>query len=242
MTNQMMLYLVPVILIGLALFYFSRTNKGEQLIDQNLHPKPDLTKADSWVIGPVTDQGNQSQNMPTHPTAGANGLVIDMPKPECQPHYITVNYGSLTGKKSLTIKGTIEGGPFFAKDGVSQASLCLYFQRQFDDWAATISHKDGALGDTNYNTQYYRWYATGNALLPLVAGPFELTVSFTDKWTALRAESEDSLNPNEGATFFKQAIDNAGEVGFVLGGGDGWGHGIMATAPSKIIIESYQIV
>ena len=37
---------------------------------------------------------------------------------------------------------------------------------------------------------------------------------------------------------FKQAIDNAGAVGFVFGGGTsddaGWGHGMKTANPSKI--------
>lgn len=248
MTNHGLIFIAPLILIGLAVFAFFRFPRGARLINE-LRPKADPADANSWVIGPVLPGdaeggGNQSKNMPLHPTAGdGGGFVIDMPTPESQPHYVTFDHGPLTGKSRITIKGRIEGGPFFAKDGTSQASLCLYFQRQFDDWAATIQFADPAdrSSDLNQNTQYYRWFATGNAMLPMVAGPFELTASLTDKWTALQGGSEDSLNPHEGAPFFKGAIDNAGQVGFVLGGGDGWGHGIMATAPSKIIVSSFEI-
>ena len=231
-----------IIILALVLFYFSRINAGEKFIDQNFHPKPDLTKATNWLIGPIDNEGNQSLNMPLHPIAGPDGFVIDMGRPDNQPHYVTVDYGSLTGKSRITIKGRIEGGPFFAKDGVSPASLCLYFQRQFDDWSATTVPEPGyGSGDTNQGTEYYRWFATGSALLPLVADPFEISVNLSDKWTALRAESLDSLT-GMGAKMFKDAIDNAGEVGFVLGGGDGWGHGIMAAKPARIIITSFEIV
>lgn len=231
----------PIIVIGLGLFYYFRTPAGEHLIDV-VRPKPSLTDPNNWLIGPISNEGNQSRNMPVHPAACADGWVIDMPTPQSEPHYVTVDHGPLTSANHITLKGHIEiedGGQFFAKDSVSQASMCLYFQRQFDDWEATQGVNDNWV--SNQNTQYYRWYATNNAMLPIMSGPFELTAQFADRWTALRGDSEDSLNPHEGAKYFKQAIDNAGEVGFVFGGGDGWGHGIIATKPAKIIITSVEI-
>jgi hypothetical protein len=230
-TNHSLLLFLPLLLAGLGLFYFLRSDKGRQLIDQH-RQKPDLTDPNSWIIGPIyNDQPNPSLNMPLHPVAATGGFALDMPTPDCQPHYVTANYGSLTGKTRITMTGRIEGGPLFAKDGKSQASLCLYFQRQFDDWRAIQSDPP-----QDSDTETFRWYATGSALLPLVAGPFTLTAEFTDKWTAV--QYSDSLT-KPGA--FKAAVDNAGEVGFVLGGGDGWGHGIMAPNPTKIIVTGYVI-
>jgi hypothetical protein len=245
---------IPIILIGLGIFAFFRFPRGLRLINQ-LRPKPSLTDASKWTIGPILPGtadggGNQSKNMPLHPAPVDGGLfVLDMPTPDCQPHYVTIDHGPLTGAKGITMTGRIEGGPFFAKDGVSQASLCLYFQRQFDDWDATIQPflKENRANELNLNTQYYRWFCTSKAIAPLVSGEFAIEATFDDLWTALRGAdengpgSEDNHNPNEGAPFFKAARDNAGQVGFVLGGGDGWGHGIMATKPSRIIITGFAI-
>lgn len=250
MTSHTVLWVVvPLLIIGVGLFGFFRFPRGARLINE-LRPKPSLTDLNAWEIGPILpNAGNMSKNMPLHPAPLDNALfVIDMPTPTSEPHYVTIDHGPLTGKTSIRLKGRAEGGPFLAKDGVSPADLCLYFERQFDDWDATIVPEPGhGSGDLNQGTEYYRWFATPVALAPLVAGDFDITARLTDKWTALRAAdevsdaSEDSLNPNEGARYFKQAIDNAGQVGFVLGGGDGWGHGIIATKPSRIIIYSFEI-
>lgn len=221
------------VLIGLGIFFVLAAafallrSKGEVLFNQ-VRAKPDLTNPKNWTIGPIVNGENASLNMPLHPEPG---FVINMPRPDCQPHYVTIDYGSLKGKSRITMTGRIEGGPLFAKDGSGQASLCLYFQRQFDDWRA-IQSDPPQLSDT----ETFRWFATGNAILPLVEGPFTLTASFTDKWTAL--QYSDSITKPEA---FRAAMDAAGEIGFVLGGGDGWGHGIMAPNPTKIIVTGYRI-
>ena len=85
MNNHALLVMVPIILVGLALFAFFRLPRGARLINQ-LRPKPKLTDAHAWMIGPVTGEGNQSKNMPLHPTAiDGGGFVIDMPAPDCEP-------------------------------------------------------------------------------------------------------------------------------------------------------------
>ena len=213
-----------------------------------VRPRKGVTDPSAWTIGPVIPlqsggTENSSKNMPLHPAQVADGLLLDMPTPQSEPHYVTFNHGPLAKNSKITLKVRLDieaGGQFFAKDGVSQASMCLYFQRQFDDFDATVGNPTGAM-ITNVNTQYYRWFATPTALIPLVAGTFTLTANLADKWTSLRAESEDSLNPHDGAKWFKGAVDDATEVGFVLGGGDGWGHGIIATKPAKITILSFEV-
>jgi len=227
-----MLALGIIVVVGLALLLFFLTSPGQHLVDV-LRPKPDFTNPDKWTIGPIVNGENKSLNMPLHP---GPGFVIDMPRPECQPHYVTADYGSLQGRTRITLKGRVEGGPLFAKDGVSQASICLYFQRQFDDWWAIDSdpYKDT-------DTESYRWYATSKALLPLVAGEFKLSASVTDLWTAVLYSKSQGTPPKGKPGAFKKAWDNAGEVGFVLGGGDGWGHGIMSPNPSRIIVTSFEV-
>lgn len=221
-----LLWGIPVVLsLGLLLFF--RMNIGRRLAHRSL-PKPNLSDPNNWTIGPVVNGENVSDNMSVHP---GPGFVIDMPTPTSQPHYVTVDYGPLTGKSKLTIHVRLDGGPFYAKDGTSQASLCLYFQRRYDDWRATESNPP-QLSDT----ESFRWYATGSALLPLTVGDFTVTANLTDKWTAT-AYSDSFMK----AEAFKMAVDDAGEVGFVLGGGDGWGHGIMSPNPSKITVTGFVI-
>ena len=230
--------IIPVVLIGLAALLFFRTAPGEKLVD-NLRPKPNLGDPASWTIGPIVNGENASLNMPLHPDGREQpgpGFVINMPHPENQPHYITTDYGALTGKTRVTIRGHIEGGPVLFKDGVSSATMCLYFQRQFDDWRA-IQSDPPQLSDT----ETFRWYATGSALLSLAQGSFTLTASFSDKWTAV--QYSDSISKPEA---FKAAMATAGEVGFVLGGfapdgSGGWGHGVTALTPAKIVVAEFRI-
>ncbi|MBA3729320.1 MAG: hypothetical protein H0W92_00715 [Sphingomonas sp.] len=40
---------------------------------------------------------------------------------------------------------------------------------------------------------------------------------------------------------FRSALANADEVGFVLGGGDGLGHGVFATGRARLIVTSFRI-
>lgn len=102
--------------------------------------------------------------------------------------------------------------------------ITLYFQRKGDDWSGA--------GEKNL----YRWYATSNFTSPIVAGEHELTASLTDKWTAVN--DGDSFGSAE---FFAQALANAGRVGFVLGGGTGFGHGVKATGPATFTIISFEV-
>jgi hypothetical protein len=217
--------LVAAILIAFAVYRFVAQRNSFRPFDYAVDygPKP-LMDPTSWDIGPEYDGTNYSLNMPAHP---GPGFVIELPTPAHQPHYVTTNYGPLTGKTRITIKGRIEGGPIFAKDGTSPAILALYFQRQHDDWQA---------GDY---TSVYRWYGNKTMLTPLVAGPFEVSLGLDEEWTAVRGGPGSSSLDN--AEQFKAAIDNAGAVGFVLGGGDGLGHGIMAAAPSSLIVDSFTV-
>ena len=199
-------------------------------------PRPNLADPNSWVIGPVyNNQPNPSIGMPLHPEVGPDGFVIDL-KPGREVHYVTANYLSLHGKTKISMKGRIEGGPLFAKDGVSPASLCLYFQRLGDDWQAIDSDPY-----SDRDTESYRWWATPKALMPLVAGPFELSASFTDKWTAVQYSESIGDPPAGKPKVFQASMDNAGEVGFTFGGGTGWGHGVISPAGAKIIVESFEI-
>jgi hypothetical protein len=40
---------------------------------------------------------------------------------------------------------------------------------------------------------------------------------------------------------FSDALANADQVGFVLGGGDGFGHGVYATGPARLIVTDFRV-
>jgi hypothetical protein len=40
---------------------------------------------------------------------------------------------------------------------------------------------------------------------------------------------------------FREALAKADQVGFVLGGGDGLGHGVYATGPARLIVTSFRV-
>ena len=56
------------------------------------------------------------------------------------------------------------------------------------------------------------------------------------KWTAVETSSAQA-NP----AAFRAALAEADQVGFVLGGGDGYGHGVFATGPARLTILSFKV-
>jgi hypothetical protein len=40
---------------------------------------------------------------------------------------------------------------------------------------------------------------------------------------------------------FRDALGDADQVGFVLGGGDGYGHGVFATGRARLIVTDFRI-
>jgi hypothetical protein len=55
-------------------------------------------------------------------------------------------------------------------------------------------------------------------------------------WTAVRTSSA-KTNP----AAFRDAVADADQVGFVLGGGDGFGHGAYATGPARLIVTEFTV-
>ena len=46
-----------------------------------------------------------------------------------------------------------------------------------------------------------------------------------------------ATNPAE----FAAALDGASRIGFVLGGGDGLGHGVYATGPLRLVVTDFSV-
>lgn len=158
--------------------------------------------------------------------------VIDLPYPTNAAgslHYVTMPTGPLAGKSKITLHYRIEADP-----GVqilprlfpaSPSILTLYFQRRGDDWTAR-----GA-----YET--YRWYASFASRMPVAPGGDQVIEARLDQnWTAILTSSRAS-NP----AGFQGALDDTARVGFVLGGGDGLGHGVYATGPARIVVTSFSV-
>jgi hypothetical protein len=188
-------------------------------------PTVDLLNPNDWEIGPIIDGKNYSQNVPLHPTGEATfGWHIDFPQSD-GVHYVTRHYGSLSGKTKITLRYRIEMDegvkivPSTAPDLPSIGPV-LYFQRENDNW-----HSDG-----------WRWWATFLAPQPIKAGEFELSVPLDGAWTSV--ESKTAANsPGD----FYDSKRYADRIGFTLGGGTGYGHGVYATGPARIVVTYFRV-
>ncbi len=144
-------------------------------------------------------------------------------------NYVTRPSGSLAGKKRITLRYRIEmaeGVQIIPASVAEQLSIItLYFQRQGDDWSGG--------GEKNL----FRWYATSKFQSPIVAGEHVLTASLADDiWTAVN-----DGNSAAQASYFALAMRDASRVGFVLGGGTGFGHGVRATGPATFTIVDFRV-
>lgn len=183
-----------------------------------------------WTIGPVIKGKNYSVGMPSHPTACPPALFcIDLPGgPAVHAHYVTFRHGSLAGKTQIRMRYRVEMGPGVVIEPRtapgSPSIVTLYFQRAGDDWSA----------DGKYET--FRWYAGFASQSPITVGEHEIVAPFTGNWTATLTSSRESA-PQQ----FAVALANADQVGFVLGGGDGLGHGVYSTGPARIVVTEFTV-
>jgi hypothetical protein len=168
------------------------------------------------------------------PVPHPEGWALDIPTRDGNAlqgesrNYITTASGSLAGKTKVTLHARWE----FA-DGTkivprrfpdSPSLMTLYFQRSGDDWTA----------QGKYET--YRWYASFGTVKGITPGDLVMTARFDQNWTAVLGSSR-ATKPEE----FAAAMVNAGRIGFVLGGGDGLGHGVYATGPARLVVKSFVI-
>jgi hypothetical protein len=102
--------------------------------------------------------------------------------------------------------------------------ITLYFQRRGDDWSGAGRF------------EAYRWYATFASQSPITAGEHEIAAPLNGNWTAVESSSAHN-NP----TAFREAIDAADQVGFVMGGGDGYGHGVYATGRARLVVSEFRV-
>jgi hypothetical protein len=192
------------------------------------HPHANFLNPARWFIGPVVSGQNASHGMPLHPEGAGGGWYFDLPPPPGSVHYITFRHGSLTGKTRIVMRYRVEVNPGVRIEPVtapgSPSIITLYFQRAGDDWS----------GADEFET--YRWYATFASQSPITPGEHLMVASLKANWTAIQSSSRQS-NPMA----FRDAITHADQVGFVLGGGTGYGHGIYATGGARITVEDFEV-
>jgi hypothetical protein len=185
--------------------------------------------ASQWLIGPVINGRNYSQGMPLHPSPGPRGsFSIELPPSPGSVHYVTFHHGPLSGRQRIVMRFRVEAPPgvrILPSTNPGQPSiLTLFFQRGGDNWSGRGPF------------EAYRWYATFASQSPIRAGDYVIVAPLSGNWTAV----ERSTARNNPAAF-RQALADADEVGFVLGGGDGYGHGVFATGPARLIVTDFRV-
>ena len=183
----------------------------------------------AWTIGPIIRGRNYSVAMPLHPTARrGGGWHIDIPRLPGSVHYVTFRHGPLAGKRRIVMRYRIEAARgtrlLASSDGRSPGMITLYFQRRGDNWSA------------RGRFETYRWYATFATQTPAGPGNYVIVAPLDGAWTAV----ETSRAPTSPAAF-RQALAEADQVGFVMGGGDGVGHGVYATGPARLIVTEFRV-
>lgn len=183
--------------------------------------------ASAWVIGPILDGRNYSRGMPLHPSPHrSGGWYIDLPQAPGHVNYITFRHGSLAGKSRIVLRYRIEASPgvrIIPKNYPQwTGSITPYFQRRGDNWSA------------RGRFETYRWYGTF-ATKGLVPGVHEIVAPLNANWTAV-----ETSNARTQPRAFQDAVADADQVGFVLGGGDGFGHGVSATGPARLVVLDFR--
>jgi hypothetical protein len=183
---------------------------------------------EAWTIGPIIRGRNYSRGMPLQPRPGRSGWYIDLPRAPDSVHYVTFPHGSLAGKRRIVMRYRIEAAPGVQIRPITMphlpSMLTLYFQRAGDNWSARGPFET------------YRWYATFATKSPVTAGEHVIVAPLNANWTAVQTSSARTQ-----PAAFRDALADADQVGFVLGGGDGVGHGAYATGPARLIVTEFRV-
>ncbi|HEX8223244.1 MAG TPA: hypothetical protein VF605_05460 [Allosphingosinicella sp.] len=184
---------------------------------------------EAWTIGPIIRGRNYSQGVPLHPIPRrGGGWHIDLPQAPGSVHYVTFRHGSLAGKRRIVLRYRLEMAPgvrlLAASDGKSGSMITPYFQRSGDNWSG------------RGRFEAYRWYATFATHTPIRPGTNEIVAPLDGLWTAVERSTARTA-----PEAFQAAVAQADQVGFVLGGGDGYGHGVFATGPARLIVIGFRV-
>jgi hypothetical protein len=186
------------------------------------------SQASAWTIGPNVGGRNFSRGVEPRPKPTSGGWYFDLPGPGGKVNYVTFRHGSLANKRRIVMRYRVESAPGVrivpASNPAMPSLITLYFQRSGDTWS----------GRGRFET--YRWYATFATQSPIAPGEHVISGPLNANWTAVQTSTARS-NP----LAFRDALANADQVGFVLGGGGGYGHGVFATGPARIVVTDFRV-
>jgi hypothetical protein len=134
----------------------------------------------------------------------------------------------LAGKRRIVMHYRIEAEPGVRivprTSPASPSMITLYIQQRGDDWSARGPY------------EAFRWFANFATQSPVTPGEHVLVAPLSGNWSAVQWSTVQT-NP----AGFRTALANADQVGFVLGGGEGLGHGVYATGRARLIVKSFRI-
>lgn len=186
--------------------------------------------AEAWDIGPIVMGRNYSVGMPAHPQA-AHGGAVRFAFPQSgrgQVDAMTTAIGPLDRARTITIRYRVDAAPgtrFVADETPDMpATVSLYFQRAGDNWTAR-----GRYGS-------YRWYAPGEAVIPLEPGERTVTVRLDAGWTNVNGKpvSEDPAG-------FAAARAEAATLGLAFGSLSRRSHGVYAIGQASFTLLTMDI-
>lgn len=185
----------------------------------------------AWEVGPSAwPGGNPSSGIPLHPLLHPQGWMLNIPTAPGSAQYITRPTGPLAGKQKIIMQFRVEldgDAKLVPSDGPPglTGSLALYFEKRGLCWSAKCESD--------------RWFAPQEGRVrPLNAGTYFVEVPFVANWSAVLTSTREN-----NISAYNAALANAGRVGFVLGGGDGLGHGVHCTSPNacRIVVLRYEV-
>lgn len=189
-----------------------------------------LPPAGAWEIGPWVRGRNYSVGMPPSPSpAPRGGLAFEFPiAGRGQIDALTIDPGPLAGARQITVRYRVDAASatrFFADETPGEAAtVSLYFQQRGDTWS----------GRGRYGS--YRWYAPGNAVLPLTPGTHTMTVRFDEIWTNVNGQPNSS-DPQG----YSAALQDTARIGFAFGSAARRSHGVFASGPARFTLLGFDI-
>ena len=72
--------------------------------------------------------------------------------------------------------------------------------------------------------------------MPISPATMSMAAPLDGNWTAVQTSSA-----RTSPAAFRDALAEADQVGFVLGGGDGYGHGVFATGRARLIVTEFRV-
>ncbi|MXO73291.1 hypothetical protein [Alteraurantiacibacter buctensis] len=189
-----------------------------------------MPAASQWEIGPWVRGRNYSEGMPANPDpVPGGGVRFAFPQgSRGQVDAMTTAIGPLDGARSITIRYRVDAAPgtrFAAVETPEMpATVSLYFQRAGDTWT----------GRGRYGS--YRWYAPGEAVIPLEPGERTVTVRLDAGWTNVNGKpvSDDPAG-------FAAARAEAATLGLAFGSLSRRSHGVHADGRASFTLLGLRV-